>query len=124
MQGVRAAGAQFRAPGWVLAPDVLDELTITASGAANGTTLDMTHLLTNEPPRLLGYPYALSPAAGRQVFFGADWGEAWIAVDGRIVTVDVSPDARFASDETVVRAVACHDFLVRRPAAFAYATLP
>ena len=38
-----------------------------------------------------------------------------------MVAVDVSVDAHFQSDETVVRAVVNHDFLLRRPRFFIYA---
>jgi HK97 family phage major capsid protein len=56
------------------------------------------------------------------VYFSADWGEAWIAFDRRIVTIDLSSDAHLRRDETVLRAVSRHDLVVRRPAAFRYMT--
>jgi capsid protein len=113
----RTPVAFFRAPGFILGPDVFDAVAKTS---LDSRSLDSTRLLEYDSRRLFGYPYAISPAAGQQVYFSADWGEAWIACDRALVTIDVSTSSHFQTDETVIRAVMRHDFLVRRPAAFRY----
>ena len=76
---------------------------------------------------LLGYPYIVSaatqdgtPAKSGSMFFGSDWTEAWVAVENPLVTVDVAPDIRLESDETLIRAVTLHDFALRAPSAFVH----
>jgi HK97 family phage major capsid protein len=121
----------FRNAGWVLAPHALQDLAAlqTDTGLAAGAagrgprTLDDTDLLAYDGQDggvLLGYPYFVSEAAGaaRRMFFSADWGEAWIALDGGVVSVDFSPDSGFGTNQIVLRAVMHHDFIVRRPSAF------
>jgi hypothetical protein len=121
LTAVRAAGRRFRAPGFVLSPATFDALVnaIMPADMPPGR-LDLTRLLTYDSKLLFGYPYAITRAAGNRVYFSADWGEAWIAFDRRIVTIDLSTEAHFQTDETVVRAVSRHDFLLRRPTAFAH----
>jgi HK97 family phage major capsid protein len=109
----------FRRPGWVLSPSILDRLAQEVIGA--GRTLDSTRLLTldgEDGGVLLGYPFVATEAADDRTYFSADWREAWIGVDREFVRVDISTDTAFQSDETVVRAVMHHDFLVRRPGSF------
>jgi hypothetical protein len=61
-------------------------------------------------------------AAGKtRIHLSSDWSEAWIGVEHEPVTVSISVDAEFQSDETVIRAVMNHDFLLRRPGYFLYA---
>jgi len=122
----------FRAPGWILHPATLDALTelLTANGLAIGAgrSLDSFGTLLRldglDCGVLLGYPFVVSAAAfdGRAVrlYFSADWREAWIGVDGDLVTVDLSADAHFQTDETVIRATMSHDFTLRRPEAFTW----
>ena len=76
---------------------------------------------------LLGYPYVVSaatqdgtPDESGSMFFGSDWTEAWVAVEDPLVIVDVAPDIRLESDETLIRAVTMHDFALRAPAAFVH----
>jgi HK97 family phage major capsid protein len=76
---------------------------------------------------LLGYPYIVSaatqdgsPADSGSMFFGSDWTEAWVAVEDPLVIVDVAPDIRLESDETLIRAVTLHDFALRAPSAFVH----
>jgi hypothetical protein len=52
--------------------------------------------------------------------FGSDWTEAWVAVEDPLVIVDVAPDIRLESDETLIRAVTLHDFALRAPSAFVH----
>jgi hypothetical protein len=118
---VRATGAVFRAPGFILDSSTFDAVARMAV-PPGGDALDTTDLLAYDSRLLFGYPYAITPAADGKVYFSADWGEAWIAFDRRLVTIDLSNDARFQSDETVLRAVSRHDFVVRRPEAFGYMT--
>jgi hypothetical protein len=118
---VRATDAVFRAPGFILDSGTFDAVT-QIPVAAGGDALDTTNLLDYDSRLLFGCPYAITPAADGQVYFSADWGEAWIAFDRRLVTIDLSTDAHFQSDETVLRAVSRHDFVVRRPQAFRYMT--
>lgn len=111
--------AYFRRPGWVLGPETLDLLARTPERA--GRDLDSTRLLTldgEDGGVLLGYPFVATEAADGRTYLSADWREAWIGVDRELVRIDISTDTAFQSDETVVRAVMHHDFLVRRPRSF------
>jgi Phage capsid family len=125
---VRRAGAHFNAAGWVLHPQALAELTAHTTGdfqgRGPGEALDSRRGLLAydgaDGGALLGYPFIVSDAAGQpnDMVFSADWGEAWIGVDPDLVTVDISTDVNFQTDETVVRSVMHHDFVVRTPGAF------
>ena len=133
-----ASQVPLRAPGWVISPARYSDLVtaLTSDGRDedpnNGHTLDMSRLLTYDGDGgglLFGYPFAITPAAATpagaaqqvdEIYFSADWREAWIAVDRRLVTVDLSTEAHFQTDETVIRAVMRHDFVVRRPRAFVH----
>jgi HK97 family phage major capsid protein len=124
--------AVFGCPGWVLHPRTLESLVQlrTTTGLVedpNGRSLDATRLLEydgSDGGALLGYPFIVSAAtrAGNvtRIFLASDWSEAWIGADGNLVTVDVAPQAQFRSDETVMRAVMHHDFVLRRPRYFTY----
>jgi hypothetical protein len=117
---VRArAGVVFDSAGWILSAETLEQLAVAAQG---DRSWDSTFLLTPDGADgglLLGYPFITSAAAGDRLYFSADWSEAWIGVERRAVTVDVSTDVQFQSDETVIRAVAHHDLVIRRPELFA-----
>jgi HK97 family phage major capsid protein len=123
---LRAAGARFANPGWVLHPGALD----TLSGALRtDDPNDAGQLLTydgSDGGTLLGYPYVMSAAAGGegapriQTHFSSDWSQAWIGADNTLVTVDFSADVGFEADEIVIRAVTQHDFVVRTPPSFIY----
>jgi HK97 family phage major capsid protein len=129
---VRRARAHFRAAGWVLDPDALAELTALTTGdfqtRGPGVALDSKGELLSydgaDGGTFLGYPFVVSDAAGQanDMVFSADWGEAWIGVDRDLVTVDISTDVNFQTDETVVRSVMHHDFVVRTAAAFIHTT--
>jgi HK97 family phage major capsid protein len=139
---VRGKGinGRFGCAGWILHPDVLDALsglltndglTSVAVGTPGAWTLDAVTLLTHDGRdggMLAGYPFVVTPAAddGRAptLHFSSDWSEAWIGAYRQLVTVDVSTDVHFQTDETVIRAVMHHDFVVRRPKYFVYAKRP
>jgi HK97 family phage major capsid protein len=108
----------FANAGWILGAKVLDMLAVAQDGARSW---DSTRLLQHECGLLLGYPFVVSDAAADRIYFSADWSEAWIGVKRRLVTVDVSSDVRFETDETVIRTVMRHDLAVRRPARFVVA---
>jgi hypothetical protein len=135
---VRTAPALFRNAGWVLDPGALARLsgalttdairTVVPVGGGAGhrpRSVDTTDVLSydgRDGGHLLGYPFVVSAAAGgaTSMFFSADWAEAWIAVDGDLVAIDVSSGARFDTGDIVVRAVMHHDFAVRTATAFRY----
>ena len=101
-----------------------------ASPRVEGTRADTTRLLAydgRDGGTLLGYRFLVSAAAMdggvNRMYFSSDWTEAWVAADRELVTIDVSTDAHFETDETVVRAVMHHDFAVRRPEFFVFADL-
>jgi HK97 family phage major capsid protein len=128
-----ARPAYFGSAGWVLHPSVLAALTATNTSdflaAGNGVSLDSRGELLSydggDGGCLLGYPFIVSEGAGDNgMVFGADWSEAWIGIDCDFVTVDISTDVQFQTDETVVRAVMHHVFVVRTPRSFVYAALP
>jgi Phage capsid family len=124
--------AHFASAGWILDPSTLDALTnvVTVNALATdpaGESLDSLasgQLLAHDGADggvLLGYPFVVSTAAQGRIVFSSDWREAWIGADQGLVTVRVSTDARFQTDETVLRAVAHHDLWVRQPRFFTYA---
>jgi hypothetical protein len=116
--GVRSS---FRDAGWILSPESLDDIRELMQG---NRTWDSTQLVMPDGEDggfLLGYPFVATQAAEERIYFSADWSEAWIGMRRRVVTVSISKDAHFKSDETVIRAVSEHDFLVRRPELFAVA---
>jgi HK97 family phage major capsid protein len=140
----RREQVRFGCAGWILHPYWVDALTrlLTADyqqmGWGMGLDAASTNLLApdgHDGGTLLGFPFISTRAATGMrddgqggvdqtrawIHFSADWSEAWIAAHPGVVTVDVSTDAHFQSDETVVRAVVNHDFLVRRPEFFTYA---
>ncbi len=127
------APTPFRNPGWVLSPGALAALAalLTPDGLTEGVgaaarTVDSSRLLMydgQDGGQLLGYPFiatvaASSAPAPTRMFLSSDWSEAWIGAHRDLVRIDISSDARFRMDETVVRAVMHHDFVVRRPAYF------
>jgi hypothetical protein len=124
--------AYFGAAGWVLHPDALATLTATPTAdclaAGAGPSLDSRGELLSydgaDGGTLLGYPFIVSEGAGggNDMFFSADWSEAWIGIDRDLVTIDISTEVNFETDETVVRAVMHHDFVVRIPGSFIYTT--
>jgi HK97 family phage major capsid protein len=133
------ANARFANPGWVIDVRTLDELTrlLTKTNSEDkddpeyARTLDSTRLLMldgDDSGVLLGYPFVATTAAQQAVgratksrmYFSADWSEAWIGIGEELVTVAVSTETAFRTDETVVRAVMHHDFAVRNPNRFAY----
>jgi Phage capsid family len=122
----------FANAGWILDPSALDALTNALTRNAlrtngNGTSLDSLasgQLLAHDGAdggTLLGYPFIVSTAAGGRIYFSSDWSEAWIGADPGLVSIQVSADARFQTDETIVRAVAHHDLVVRRSWFFTHA---
>ena len=144
----RREQVRFGNAGWVIHPYWLDALTRLLTEDAQqqgwGAGLDALSCCLLAPDgrdggRLFGFPYVVTRAAtGRLaagertdigdsdldrawIYFSSDWSEAWIGADPDVVAVDVSVDAHFQSDETVVRAVVNHDFLLRRPRFFIYA---
>jgi HK97 family phage major capsid protein len=125
--------AVFRNPGWILDPLALNGLTrlttadgLTASTAASARSLDTFALLKLDGVdggTLLGYPFVMSAAASAakpRLYFSADWQEAWVAISGDLITVDISVDAGFGANETLIRGTMFHDFGLRRPQAFAW----
>jgi hypothetical protein len=144
----RREQVRFGNAGWILHPYWVDALTRVLTGDFQemgfGAALDSKQLLApdgHDGGTLLGFPFISTSAArgdrdpaqgdpddvdlsSAWIHFSADWSEAWIGVDPDVVTVNVSVDAHFQSDETVIRAVANHDFLVRRPKFFTYADIP
>jgi hypothetical protein len=126
--------AVFRNPGWVLSPGALAGLAgiVTQDGSADqgpgagARTVDNTRLLVSDGRdggEFLGFPFIATVAASsanapERMFLSSDWSEAWIGTDRDLVTIDISTDTRFRDDETVVRVVMYHDFVVRRPAYF------
>jgi HK97 family phage major capsid protein len=134
-----APRVRFGNAGWILHPATLDGLTriVTVNAleaAEQGRSLDSRgapQLLAmdgHDGGTFLGYPFVVSTAArdakNTRIFFSADWSEVWIAVDRAPVTIDISVDAAFPRDETVIRAVMRHDIALRRPAFFRYAERP
>ena len=134
---VRGRRAIFRNPGWILDPVALDQLTklttadglqrSTARGARSLDTFVLLRLDGADGGTLLGFPFVMSSAASDgkpRLYFSADWQEAWIAISGELVSVDISAEAGFDASETVIRGSMLHDFGLRRPNAFAWTEQP
>jgi HK97 family phage major capsid protein len=128
LRQVRLGRRRFLNPGWILHPATLDELS---QGLAANPPNDAGQLLTYDGAdggTLLGYPYVVSATAEDtnaaepqiRIYFSSDWSEAWIGCEEPLATVDVAPNVRMSTDETVVRAVTRHDFTLRIPACFVY----
>jgi hypothetical protein len=125
------APKRFESPGWILDPATLDALTRLEVPGADTRTLDDTRLLELDGfdgGMLLGYPFVVSRAATEgdvsRIYFSSDWTEAWIGAGSDLLTVDMSSEADFAEDSTIVKAVMNHDFVVRRPGLFTFAEAP
>src|SRR5206468_1109962 len=104
---------------WAVKEDIANGLVPAAGAGARSLDTWRLHRYDEQDGGvLLGYPYIVTSAAAGTVYFATDWDEAWIAADRDLVTVDVSTESRFDTDETVVRAVMHHDFAVRRPEYF------
>ena len=124
---VRSGGHPFRNPGWILAPDKLNELTelLTADGWHEGgneaaRTLDSHGLLRLDGldgGAFLGFPFLSSAAAGSTIYFAADWQEAWIGLEEYFVSVFAEPASE---DRVVVRASMPLDFALRTTGGFAH----
>jgi hypothetical protein len=127
---------RFDNPGWVIDVRTLDTLTklqtndYLTGGVRGRKTLDSTRLLMldgDDSGVLLGYPFVATAAAREgdksRMYFSADWSEAWIGVDQDLVTVAISTETEFKTDQTLLRAVMHHDFAVRTPNLFAYTDL-
>jgi HK97 family phage major capsid protein len=125
---LRTRGRRFSNPGWIVHPVTLDALgTVLREHAAKN---DAGQLLTYDGAdggTLLGYPYIVSAAtregssdASGSMFFASDWSEAWVGVEDPLVTVNVAPDIRLESDETLIRAVTLHDLALRAPSSFVH----
>jgi hypothetical protein len=131
----RGRPVHFANAGWILDPSTLAALTTALTSNAlttddAGTSLDSLasgQLLAHDGADggiLLGYPFIVSPAAGGRIYFSSDWSEAWLGGEPGLVSIQVSADARFQTDETVLRAVAHHDLVVRRSEFFTHAPGP
>ncbi len=142
----RTRGIEFRDAGWVLHPNTLQALTelvtvdgrtMSDKGAARSLeTFGAGQLLAQDGTDggvLLGYPFVVTEAAAdapradprnSRMYFGSDWGAAWISATNPLVEVDFSGDIRFNQDETVVRAIMHHDFALSRPEFFTYTEPP
>jgi HK97 family phage major capsid protein len=128
LRQLRLGRRRFANAGWILHPATLDGLSQDL--AANAPN-DAGQLLTYDGAdggTLLGYPYVVSAAAEDtsaadhqiRIYFSSDWSEAWIGCEDPLATVAVAPNVRMATDETVLRAVARHDFTLRIPSCFLY----
>ena len=123
---VRKNGCPFRNPGWVFDPNALDELTrlVTADGLSaveegvGARTLDSYELLQLDGIDggvFLGFPFVLSAGAEPNIYFAADWQEAWIGVAAQFVSVTTQPAS---GDAIVFRAALPFDFAVGNTAGF------
>ncbi len=138
---LRNVNAPFQRPGWIFAPRTLN--TIEKIKDSQGRYLAETGLLTYDAQggggALLGFKFATTTAVPVNltkgtnndtsfVIFGSDWNEAWVGQNLDLV-VEASNEATYldtssnlvsawASRQTVFRAIAAHDFGLRRPTLF------
>jgi hypothetical protein len=128
----------FRNPGWILHPDLLDRVSrirtidglaeSPANEARSLASFCLFRLVSADEGMLFGFPFATSAEATNaagvpRLYFGADWQEAWVAVDPSFITVDI-PGAPSVPNATVIRASMSVDFALRRETAFAWADPP
>ena len=122
---VRGNTHAFRNPGWIFSPDTLDALTRlrTVDGLSasedDGRSLDSYDLLLLDGLDggvFLGFPFLVSAAAADNIFFAADWQEAWIGLEEYFVSVSAEP---VSGDEIVLRASMPVDFALRTAVGFA-----
>ena len=119
------ADVDFRSPGWILNPATLDKLTRSGEpGGDAARTLDTFRLLTLDGAdggTLVGLPFVTSGAATKpEIYFAADWGDAWVAVRGTPVTID-TPVEPSVVGAVVIRASMNVGFALRRKDGFAWA---
>lgn len=124
--GIRSTPQSFRNPGWILAPEMLNELTTLVSadgmqaGGTGARTLDSHGLLRLDGVDggvFLGFPFLSSAAAEPNMYFAADWQEAWIGLEESFVSVSAEPTS---GDEVVVRASMPLDFALRTTVGFGF----
>jgi HK97 family phage major capsid protein len=134
----RGPDVQWGHAGWILHPNTLDGLSRLLTQnfenqLAPGWSLEPGLVFTHDGTDggvLFGYPFIVSAAThdagagATRIHLSSDWSEAWVAVDRDLATVSISVDAAFQTDETVIRTVINHDFVLRRPAYFIYADRP
>lgn len=125
------ANIPFVKPGWIMAPRTKYFLMQVRDSVGNFYFLEEMRRGT-----LLGYPYistnqipaTLLPGANQSAIIFGDWSDAVIA-ESSDLTLDSSTEASylvganlvsaFANDQTVLRGIARHDFIVRRQESFA-----
>jgi HK97 family phage major capsid protein len=138
---IRAQNAPFDNPGWIFHPRLLN--TLEKVKDASGRYLAETNLLTFDATggggTLLGYPFRTSSQIPinlttgsstdtTEVFYSSDWSEAWIGEEIAL-RLEVSGEASYSTDgttwnsafqqqQTLFRAVTCHDIGLRRPNLF------
>jgi len=138
---LRNVNAPFQRPGWIFAPRTLN--TIQKIKDSQGRYLGESGLLTYDAQggggTLLGFKFATTTAVPvnltkgtssdtSYVILGSDWNEAWLG-ENLNLTVEASNEATYldtssnlvsawASRQTVFRAIAAHDFGLRRPQLF------
>lgn len=141
---LRAVNAPFWNPGWIFNPRLLSTLekikTTTGEYLADAGML--TYAPTGAGGTLLGYPFRTTTQISTgitkgtssdttYVVFSSDWEEAWIG-ENESLTIEASGVATywdgaawvsaFQNQQTVFRAVICHDFALRRPQLFTVLT--
>jgi HK97 family phage major capsid protein len=140
--GLRAQNAPFARPGWIFSPRTLQTLDTLKDG--QGRYLGETGLLSYDGSgsggKLLGFPFVTTTAIpntltkgtsndASYVIFSSDWNEAWVG-ENLGLTLEASGEATYSPDggvthisawqqrQTVFRALAAHDFALRRPGFF------
>jgi HK97 family phage major capsid protein len=140
---VRSVNARFQRPGWIFHPDVLTYLE-SLTDSTGRPLLESENLLTVDATggggTFLGYRFSTTSripttltmgtsADCTYAIFGSDWQEAWVGLNLDLV-LETSNDATYSTDggtthisawqqrQTVFRALAAHDFALRRPEYF------
>lgn len=129
------ANIPFISPGWVISPRTKYFLMSVRDGVGNfyfmeemrrGTLLGYPYISTNQVPSNLG------TGSDESVIYFGDWNDALIGESTDLI-VDISQDAAYQDengdlvsafnlDQTVIRGIARHDFVVRRERSFAKLT--
>jgi len=144
---LRAANATFTRPGWLFHPRTINTLDKIKDG--QGRYLAETGLLefdsTGGGGRLLSFPFTTSTqiptnvttgtsADTSYIVFSSDWQEAWVGENVETLAIEASSEATYTTDggttwvssfqsrQTLFRALAAHDFALRRPALFTVMT--
>jgi HK97 family phage major capsid protein len=141
---IRAQNAPFAKPGWVFNPRLLNTLEKVKDTTGHYLAeSDLLTFATGGGGTLLGYPFVTTTqipinlttgtsSDTSEIYFGSDWNELFIG-ENDALRIELSAEASYSVDgttwnsafqqnQTLFRAVTCHDVGLRRPQLFSVMT--